>query len=442
MSLKTFNNHKYTQTLHLLIIWIIFLLILLPISAFGVDNVRLQLKWRHQFQFAGYYAAQAQGYYRDAGLNVEIIPATPGIDPVQQVVQGKADFGIGATDLLLLREKGVPVVVLASIFQHSPLAFMVLKKEGLQTIHDLAGAKVMLEPDSAELHAYLKYEGIPLANIKQLPHSFDVHDLLSGKVDAMSVYVTTEPFVADKAKRDYLLFSPRADGIDFYSDNLFTMDSMIKRNPEVVRKFRAASLKGWEYAMSHQEELIQLISHQYSKHRDVDDLRFEAKQMESLLQTKMVEIGHMNPGRWRNIIEVYADMGMLKRNFNIKGFLYDPYPAPPDLRWLYEILGAVILLLLIVTLAAVRYARLLKDLTISNNNLKKTEEELRIAFDDIRTLRGILPICSCCKKIRDDVGNWRQMEVYIRDRTHAKFSHGICPECVKKEYPDYYEEEK
>jgi hypothetical protein len=258
----------------------------------------------------------------------------------------------------------------------------------------------------------------------------------------MSVYVTTEPFLADMAKRDYLLYSPRADGIDFYSDNLFTMESMIKKNPDVVRKFRAASLKGWEYAMKHQEEIIQKIYNNYSKQRSIEGMRFEAKQMDALLQTSMVEIGHMNPGRWHSIVEVYADMKMLKHDFDIKGFLYDPNPAPPDLSWFYGILGIVISLLVIATLVAFRFSRLLKELTTSNNNLIKTEEELRIAFDDIRTLRGILPICSCCKKIRDDQGKWSQMEVYVRDRTHAKFSHGICPECAKEQYPDYFEEEE
>ncbi|MBT3288456.1 MAG: ABC transporter substrate-binding protein, partial [Victivallales bacterium] len=121
---------------------------LAPLPMLAADKVRLQLKWQHAFQFAGYYAAEAQGYYREAGLEVEIVPATPGEDPRQQVVQGKAEFGVGATDLLLLRAEGAPVVVLASIFQHSPQAFMVLRKQGLQSIHDLAGSKVMVEPDS------------------------------------------------------------------------------------------------------------------------------------------------------------------------------------------------------------------------------------------------------------------------------------------------------
>jgi len=64
-------------------------------------------------------------------------------------------------------------------------------------------------------------------------------------------------------------------------------------------------------------------------------------------------------------------------------------------------------------------------------------EELRRAFDQIKTLRGIVPICANCKKIRDDQGYWNQVEVYVRDHTEAEFSHGLCPECLKNLYPEF-----
>ncbi len=63
--------------------------------------------------------------------------------------------------------------------------------------------------------------------------------------------------------------------------------------------------------------------------------------------------------------------------------------------------------------------------------------ELRDALEHIKTLQGILPICSFCKKIRDDQGYWDQVEVYITKHSNAEFSHGICPECMKKHYPKY-----
>ncbi len=362
-------------------------LLLLSLSAVGADKVRLQLKWQHQFQFAGYYAAQAQGYYRNAGLEVEILPATPGEDPVLQVIEGQAEFGVGSTDLLLLREQGLPVVVLAVIFQHSPLALMTLKGDGIQTIHDLAGRKIMMEPGAAELHAYLRREGISADKFTLVPHTFDVQALVSGAVDALSVYVTDEPFALKQAGREYLLYSPRAVGIDFYGDNLFTTEDLLQRQPELVRKFREASLKGWEYAMQHQEEMVRLIHDRYSPRHSLEHLRFEAQRMESLLQTALIEVGHINPGRWRNIAEVYAEMGMLRRDFDLKGFLYDPQPR--DLTWLYGVVAGVVFLLLIAVLAAVRFARLSGALRKGNDEreqiaaaLREREEKYRILFMD------------------------------------------------------------
>jgi ABC-type nitrate/sulfonate/bicarbonate transport system substrate-binding protein len=215
----------------------LFLMLLYPLSAAATDKVRLQLKWQHQFQFAGYYAAQAQGYYQAAGMDVEIVPSQPGEDSVQMVLQGKAEFGVGSTELLLLREQGAQVVVLAVIFQHSPLALMTLKQSGLLNIHDLVGRRIMIEPGSSELYAYLNKEGIPADKFTLLSHGFHVKDLLAGNVDAMSTYVTDEPFELSKAGQEYLLYSPRAVGIDFYGDNLFTTASQLKLKPEMVKAF-------------------------------------------------------------------------------------------------------------------------------------------------------------------------------------------------------------
>jgi ABC-type nitrate/sulfonate/bicarbonate transport system substrate-binding protein len=78
-------------------------------ASFALDSVTLQLKWTHQFQFAGYYAALAQGYYREAGLDVHFEVASPQINVQQRVLSGEAQFGIGSSSLLLSRAEGKPV---------------------------------------------------------------------------------------------------------------------------------------------------------------------------------------------------------------------------------------------------------------------------------------------------------------------------------------------
>jgi len=210
-----------------------------------LDHVTLQLKWRHQFQFAGYYAAIEQGYYRDAGLDVILSEAQPGQDTVRAVLQGGADFGVGTSELLLLRQRGAPVVVLAAIFQHSPLVLLTREGSGVKDIQDTQGKPVMIEPDSAELFAYLKYEGVDRAKLNVLPHTFDIADLLSGRVAAMSAYSTDEPYRLTIAGQKPLVFTPRAGGIDFYGDNLYTTETQLREHPGRVRAFLQASLKGW-----------------------------------------------------------------------------------------------------------------------------------------------------------------------------------------------------
>jgi hypothetical protein len=77
---------------------------------------------------------------------------------------------------------------------------------------------------------------------------------------------------------------------------------------------------------------------------------------------------------------------------------------------------------------------LFQDIKRSEQALREQRNQLELALSEIRTLSGLLPICASCKKIRDDKGYWNQIEVYIRDRSDADFTHGICPECVKKYY--------
>ena len=293
-------------------------------SAYALEQVALQLKWTHAFQFAGYYMAKEKGFYREAGLDVEIRQAAPETDVVDEVVSDRAQFGVGTSSLLLARGEGRPVVALAVIFQHSPVVLISRHGDGLHGIRDLVGKKVMMERHVEDLLAYLRLEQVPTESLTMLPHSFSAEDLLSGRVDAMSAYLTSEPFNLQRGGLDYSIFSPRSAGIDFYGDNLFTSERELQLFPSRVAAFRAASLRGWEYAMTHVDETIGLILSRYTDKLSADFLRFEASQMRLLIVDELVGIGYMHPGRWRHIAETYAAQGMLAKDFPIEDFLYDP----------------------------------------------------------------------------------------------------------------------
>ncbi len=310
------------------------------------NQVVLQLKWKHQFQFAGYYAAIAQGFYKDAGLDVVLHEAEPGQDAVREVLSGRANFGVGTSDLLLKRQHGDPVVVLAAIFQHSPLVLLTREGSGIKDIQDVLNQPIMIEPESAELYAYFKYEGVDPAKLKVVPHTFDIADLLSGKVAAMSAYSTDEPYRLTQAGVKPLVFTPRAGGIDFYGDNLFTTEAELRDHPDRVRAFREASLKGWQFAMDHPEQIVDLILKTYNTQgKTREQLLFEARQTADLMHPELIEVGHMNPGRWQRMAETYAEFNMLPRDFPLVGFLYDPNPTPNfvPLYWTLAIVSVMAL---------------------------------------------------------------------------------------------------
>jgi len=343
--------------------------------AWALEHVALQLKWSHAFQFAGYYAAVEKGYYREAGLDVQLLEATPGADPLESVLTNQAQYGVGTSSLLLARKAGKPVVVLAAIFQHSPLVLVARQdgsKKGIQGIHDLVGKRVMIEPQSDELIAYLKQEGIPLDRLVQIPHSFKVEDLIEGRVDAISAYVSNELYYLDRAALAYQIYTPRTGGIDFYGDNLFTTEQELKAHPERVRAFREASLRGWQYAMQHPEEIADLIFAKYSKQHPRDFYLFEARRMASLLRTDLIEVGYMNRGRWHHIADTYADLGLLPRNYPLDGFFYEPDPHR-DLTPLYVALA----LLATVSAIAVYIHSINRRLSRALSESRAAEQRIR-----------------------------------------------------------------
>lgn len=291
-------------------------------SALALESVTLQLKWRHQFQFAGYYAALEQGYYREAGLDVQFVEATPATNVVDEVIAGRAHFGVGTSDLLLSRRRS-PVVALAVIFQHSP-QILLAREDSVGNLHQLAGRKVMIEAHAEELLAYMRREQLPPEKLTIVGHSQNPDDLIEGRVAAMSAYSTTEPYLVRQAGVRTIEFSPRSGGIDFYGDNLFTSERELQRHPERVRAFRAASLRGWEYAMTHPDKIIDLILERYNTQKlDRGFLAFEAARTAQLMQSDLVQIGYMNPGRWQHIADTYAALDMKTRGELPEAFLYD-----------------------------------------------------------------------------------------------------------------------
>lgn len=307
-------------------------------GANAADKVVLQLAWKHQFQFAGYYAAHHKGFYSRAGLDVSIIEGGVGKFAREEVLTGRAQYGVAGAELLLHRKDGAPFVVLAPVFQHSPSILLVKKNSGIINIQGLIDKKVMLLPGykDADILVALLNEGISSDQYQRLDQSYNIEDLIKQRTDAVSAYVTNEPWQMRQKGVAPLVISPMAYGVDFYSDCLFTSEKEIEHHPERVQKFLHASLRGWEYAMDHPQEIIDLLSERYKVNKTKAHLEYEAREIRKIMLPDLVEIGHMNPGRWQHIKQAYEKLGLIDADFSLDGFLYNPQQKP-DYRTIKQI---------------------------------------------------------------------------------------------------------
>jgi ABC-type nitrate/sulfonate/bicarbonate transport system substrate-binding protein len=313
------------------------------------EKATLQLAWKHQFQFAGYYAALQKGYYRQAGLDVIIVEGGEGKFAREEVLQDRAQYGVAGAELILHRKQGDPFVVLAPIFQHSASILLARKDQGIATIQDLIGKRVMLLPEDKDADILVAFmnEGISSEAFQRLDQSYNLNDLIEGRTDAVSAYSTNEPWHLLQQKIEPSIISPQTYGVDFYSDCLFTTQKEIERHPQRVKALLDASLLGWEYAMNHPEEIIDLLLTDYGVKKSRDHLRFEAEGIRKIMMPDLVEIGHMNPGRWRHILNTYAKLGLIEKDFSLDGFLYDPRSGV-DYTWLKRLIMAMFPIVLLL----------------------------------------------------------------------------------------------
>ncbi|MDP2834540.1 MAG: ABC transporter substrate-binding protein [Pseudomonadota bacterium] len=326
------------------------------------ESVSVQLIWKHQFEFAAFYAAQEQGYDRAAGLEVTIREGGPGIDAVKEVLEGRADFAVGTSALVVERYLGKPLVVLATLMQHSPIALLARRKNGVESVLDLAGKPVAVDAHSRdEIDAYLRASGIPVAQIKLIEQTdWTLGSLDQGREAAKVVYVSNEPFLIRGREHEYLLLTPRSAGIDLFGNVLYSSEALLRQRPETVRAFREATLKGLVYALAHSEEIADLIlAHYNTQNKSRAHLLFEADQIRELTRPDIVEPGYMSPGRWRHVVEVYASQDKLPADFDLAGFLYDPTPpkTPAWVRWalLAALVGMLVALAVVARVRALNH---------------------------------------------------------------------------------------
>ena len=307
----------------------IVLLVLLFISSIfanevKLEKVKLQLQWKHQFEFAGFYAAKERGFYQEVGLDVEFIEYTNDINIIEDVLNNKVQYATTYANLVSSYLEGKPVIFMANFFKQSALALV--SQKDIKLPSDLIGKKIMSVEEELMIMMMFKKFGLDADQYTLVKPTFNIDDFIDKKVDAMTVFTTNETYFLDKRGIKYNVFNPTVYGAEFYDVNLFTSQDELNKNPHRVKAFKDASIRGWKYALKHQNRVIELILKKYNtQNKSKDALIYEAKQIENLILPKLYPIGSIDIERVKMIAENLIELEIIDKNskLNFDNFIYD-----------------------------------------------------------------------------------------------------------------------
>lgn len=353
---------------------------LTPVKKFA--PVILQLKWFHQFQFAGYYAALHKGYFEEEGLDVTIKEGGPKVKVNDEVLSGRANFGVLASELIQKRAQGEPLVLVAVIMQHSIRTIIVRADSGINSPCDLVNHRIMINPnEDTEFLAMLTAEGISSKLVDIIPKDNTANEkFISGDIDGMNGSIGNQPFLFQAKGIPVKTIRPISYGIDFYGDSLFTSETEVKKHPDRVAAFRKAVIRGWDYAMANSPEIIDLIITEYNSKKTPAQLQFEADAIRELILPELVEIGHVNQQRIERIAQTYAGNHIVPPDFSLHGFIYDPDQNEAKAQVVHRLIAGIIffsaIALLFGSVLVLINSRLKKMVNLRTDELSETNKNL------------------------------------------------------------------
>ncbi len=285
----------------------------------AADNVTFVTDFGFNGRHAYYYVALEKGYYKAANLDVKIVRGQGSTDAVKQVASGTAQIGFADTSAVIFAKAndGIPVKLVSVIYAKPPHAIYVLKDSGISKPKDLEGRKLADTAFSAMpkmFSAYAKAAGIDASKVTWVVAGSDaLPGMLSlGRVDGIGQYTVGEPLLKKAAEpKDIVQLAYSDVGLDYYGSGIVTMESTLQSNPDMVRRFVAATLHGLKDAMANPKEAGEIM-HKY--HREVDDgiASAETVKVGQLATVPGAALGSIDAARVQRTIDIVAGAYTLK----------------------------------------------------------------------------------------------------------------------------------
>jgi NitT/TauT family transport system substrate-binding protein len=278
------------------------------------------MSWTFDYSGSPLYAAQKNNHFAEQNLKVALQEGGFGsggyIEPIDQVVNGKADFGLSsASTLIQARANGKPVVAIMSVLQRSPFALISLDKSHITQPKDLVGKKVAVNAGGANdvYLSFLKAQGIDPASVNTIPRTdFGIDPLLKGDVDVLAGWIINEGVMVEEAgqKPSYIL--PSDYGIESYDFVVFTTDDMVKNHPDVVSRFVKAVIAGTNDVIANSSQAVDYTL-VYAPKLDKGQQQRRVDAMLALIHPAGSEVGMMDPKIWQTTYDITKEQGSLTK---------------------------------------------------------------------------------------------------------------------------------
>lgn len=254
-----------------------------------LEKVTLQLKWLPQSQFMGYYVAAAKGYYKDEGIDIQILPGGSDIIPEQNVNNDVANIGVTwVSSLMTYQAQGYPLQEVAQVFQKSGMLLVSKKEKGINSPKDLAGKKVgnWFGGNEYELLALLsKYNLDKEKDLKLVQQDFTMDQLKEGSVDAASAMTYNEfglLLEGGLKKEDLNVIDMNNENVAMMEDCLFVNSDWASKHKDLLVRFLKASIKGWKDAVQDPEAAGKTV-YDVDKSVSLDHQVYMAKEVAKLV---------------------------------------------------------------------------------------------------------------------------------------------------------------
>ncbi|HUY82524.1 MAG TPA: ABC transporter substrate-binding protein [Acidobacteriaceae bacterium] len=286
-----------------------------PSAKDGLIHITFQTDWYPQPEHGGFYEALLKGYYRQAGLDVTILPGGPYNNAEQQVATGAAQFGMSSSDRILEADsQGENLVAIGATMQSDPQAIMVHADSPVHSFADLEGKTIAVKPGSTWFE-YLR-KRYHYKDLHEIPATYSVANFLADPNYIQQVFVTSEPFYVQQAGKKERTLLISATGYSPYRV-FFTSSSYLREHPDVVEKFARASIRGWRDYMQ-DPSLVNAQLMKLNPAQQSAEMKFTWEALKSghfVDGGNPAQLGAMTDARWAQMYDQLKDLGLIQHPF-------------------------------------------------------------------------------------------------------------------------------